>query len=68
MPRFLVGKRPDPRIIKSDRLENAIVVAFADGNTALYSAALLYATLSQARLLEPSASESEDTPHSSLKP
>jgi hypothetical protein len=65
---FLVEKRPDPRIIKSDRLDNAIVVAFDDGTTALYSAALLYATLSQARVLESSASEREDIPHSSLKP
>ena len=40
-------------------LDNAIVVAFDDGKTALYSAALLYATLSQARLLEPSFSESD---------
>ena len=59
MPQFLMEKRPDPRIIKSDRLDNAIVVAFDDGKTALYSAALLYATLSQARLLEPSFSESD---------
>jgi hypothetical protein len=59
MPQFLLEKRPDPRIIKSDRLDNAIVVAFDDGNTALYSAALLYATLSQARLLEPSVSASD---------
>ena len=57
MPRFLVEKDPDPRIIKSDRFDNAIVVAFDDGNTALYSAALLYAALSQARMLEPSDSE-----------
>jgi hypothetical protein len=57
MPQFLVEKRPDPRIIKSDRLDNAIVVAFDDGKTALYSAALLYVTLSQARMLEPSDSE-----------
>ena len=59
MPRFLVEKRPDPRIIKSDRLDNAIVVAFDDDKTALYSAVFLYATLSQARLLEPSISESD---------
>jgi hypothetical protein len=26
-------ERPDPRIIKSDRLDNAIVVALDDGNT-----------------------------------
>ena len=57
MPQFLMGKPPNPRIIASDRLDNAIVVAFDDGKTALYSAALLYAALSQARKLEPSGSE-----------
>jgi hypothetical protein len=38
----------EPRIISSDRLHNAIIVAFEDGRTALYSAALLYEAFAQA--------------------
>jgi hypothetical protein len=40
--------RPDPGIVSFDRLHNGVVVSFDDGKTALYSAALLYATLPQA--------------------
>jgi hypothetical protein len=57
MPSFPMEKSPNPRIISSDRLDNAIVVSFDDGKTALYSATLLYATLSQARMLELSGSK-----------
>jgi hypothetical protein len=59
MPSFPMEKFPNPRIISSDRWNNAIVVSFDDGKTALYSAAFLYAALSQARMLAPSDSESE---------
>jgi hypothetical protein len=51
-------KSPNPRIISSDRWDNAVVVSFDDGKTALYSAAFLYAALSQVRMIEPSDSES----------
>lgn len=40
--------KSDPRIVSSDRLDNAIVVSFADGRTALYSAALLDSIFPQA--------------------
>ncbi len=47
----------DPRIVSLDRMDNGAVVSFDDGKTALYSAALLYAILPQARAI---LSESED--------
>jgi len=50
--------RPNLRITFSDRMDNGIVVGFADGKTAYYSAALLPATLPQAQMM---ASDSEDT-------
>jgi hypothetical protein len=49
--------RPEPRIVSCDRMDNGIVVSFDDGKTALYSAALLHATLPQARAMP---SDSED--------
>jgi hypothetical protein len=48
----------DPRIISCDRMGSGIVVSFDDGRSALYSAALLYATLHQARVL-PSEAEAD---------
>ena len=47
----------ESRISYSDRMDNGIVVGFDDGNTAYYSAALLHATLPQARMMP---SDSED--------
>lgn len=38
-----------PKIISADRLEGGVIVSFEDGRCAIYSAALMYATLSQAR-------------------
>ncbi len=38
----------EPRILSADRLDNSVLIAFDDGRCAVYSAALLYATLSQA--------------------
>jgi hypothetical protein len=46
-----------PLITFSDRLDNGIVVGFDDGKTAFFPAALLYATLPQARMMP---SDSED--------
>jgi|HubBroStandDraft_2_1064218.scaffolds.fasta_scaffold3350709_1 hypothetical protein len=48
--------RPDPRIIYLDRLGDGAVVTFDNGRSAYYSAALLYATLPQARAM-PSGDE-----------
>lgn len=42
---------PDPRIVYVDRVDGSIIVSFHDGKSALYSAALLYATLPQARVI-----------------
>ncbi len=39
---------PDPRIVYAERMADSIIVGFDDGRCALYSAALLHATLSQA--------------------
>ncbi len=55
--------KAEPRIISLDRLDNGAVVSFADGQTAHYSAALLYATLSKARAM-PSNDEDGGLPHS----
>ncbi len=43
-----MASRPEPRILSSDRLDNAIVVSFEDGRTALFSAILLDSTFAQA--------------------
>jgi hypothetical protein len=47
-----------PRIVSSDRLDDGILVSFDDGKSAVFSAALLYANLSQAE--EVSESEADD--------
>jgi hypothetical protein len=57
MTSFPIDGRPNPRITFSDRLDNGIVVGFDDGKTALFPAALLYASLPQAQMM-PSDSES----------
>ena len=58
--------RPEPRIVSSDRMDSGIVVSFDDGKTALYSAALLHATLPQARPI-PLDSENDWPPHSARR-
>jgi hypothetical protein len=44
--------QPEPRIISVDRLSGSVVITFADGKSALYSASLLHGTLLQAEELE----------------
>jgi len=56
MASFLMDGRREARVIFSDRIDGGIVVGFEDGKTALYSAALLHATLPQAQMM-PSDSE-----------
>jgi len=51
MASFLMDDRRESRITFSDRLDNGIVVGFDDGKTAFYSAALLHATLPQAKMM-----------------
>ena len=46
----------------SGRMDNSVVLAFDDGKTAYYSAALLHATLPQAQMM-PSDSEDTGLPH-----
>jgi hypothetical protein len=55
-------ERSELRIIFTHRLDDGVVIGFDDGKTALYSAALLRATLPQAQMM---ASDSEDSglPH-----
>ncbi len=49
---------PERRIVFADRLDNSVVIGFDDGKTALYSAALLYATLPNAQeMIEPGDDE-----------
>jgi hypothetical protein len=51
MPSSGMDIRPEPRIVSCDRVDSGVVVSFDDGKTALYSAVLLHATLSQARAM-----------------
>ena len=37
-----------PRILSAERLENAVIIGFDDGRSAVYSASLLYWMFSQA--------------------
>jgi hypothetical protein len=48
---------PQQRIISADKVREGLAITFADGKSAMFSAALLYATLPQAQQVEP---ESED--------
>jgi hypothetical protein len=41
-----------PRIIYAERWGDGVIITFDDGKSAIYSAALLYATFSQAKLVE----------------
>lgn len=56
-----MGTKNDPRIICPERLDNRAVVSFDDGKSPHCSAALLYATLPQARAM-PLADEGGATP------
>jgi hypothetical protein len=58
----LVPKSQTMRIISVDRLDNGAVVSFDDGRSALYPAALLYATLRQAQAM-PSVDEDSGLPY-----
>jgi hypothetical protein len=40
---------PTPRIIYAEWLMDGVVVTFSDGNSAIYSAALLYASFPEAK-------------------
>jgi hypothetical protein len=42
-----------PRLLSAERLDNAVVITFDDGKCSLYSAALLYSILPQAKEIEP---------------
>ena len=47
-----------PHVVYVERLRDSVVVGFDDGKTAVYSSALLYATLPQAvELVDPSPDE-----------
>jgi len=39
---------PPPRILSAERLENAVIIGFDDGRSAVYSASLLHRMFSQA--------------------
>jgi hypothetical protein len=40
---------PNPKIVSVERMDGSVVVSFEDGQTALYSAALLYEMRTRAR-------------------
>jgi len=46
-----------PLIVFSERLTDGIIVTFNDGKSAVYSSALLYATLPQAKELHESQAD-----------
>ncbi|MGI4981442.1 MAG: hypothetical protein ACRYHB_13750 [Janthinobacterium lividum] len=47
-----------PHLISADRLDGSVIITFDDGRSGLYSSAVLYAALSQAReLYEADAAE-----------
>ena len=41
----------EPHVVSADRLDGSIIITFNDGRCAIYSSALLYATLPQAEEL-----------------
>jgi hypothetical protein len=47
----MMNPHSDPRILSTEKYENAVLVTFEDGQCALYSASLLHATLPQAEQL-----------------
>ena len=47
----MIDAQTDPRILSTEKYENAVLVTFEDGRCALYSASLLHATLPQAEQL-----------------
>ena len=50
-----------PRILYADRLNGGVIITFDDGKCAVYSAALLHATLPQAeQVFEPDPEEEEE--------
>jgi hypothetical protein len=51
----------EPRVTLAERMEGGVIISFADGKCAVYSASLLYATLSQASHVDP---DPEDFPES----
>ena len=47
-----------PHVLSADRLDDSIIITFDDGRCAMYSSALLYATLQQAEeLYDPEAED-----------
>ena len=42
---------PSPRIVSADRLDGGVLIEFADGSYAVYSASLLYELLPQFQVL-----------------
>ena len=43
---------PKPEVLDAQRMDGGVMVTFADGTSAIYSAALLYAVLDQAETIE----------------
>ena len=41
--------KPPPQVVEAARLYDGVLISFDDGTSALYSAALLYANLAQAK-------------------
>jgi hypothetical protein len=44
---------PPPRVIDAERLEDGLIISFADGKTAVYTASLLHSVFSQAQEPQP---------------
>jgi hypothetical protein len=50
----------NPSIVSVERIATGLVIEFDDGRTAVFSAALLYASLAKAREISPNFVDIED--------
>ena len=41
----------EPKVVTAEKLDNGVIVAFADGRTALYPAVLLYSAIELAEVM-----------------
>ena len=57
---FLMQNPSPPRILEAERLDDGVIITYADGVCAVYPTSLLHANLSQARLVTCSLNDSEE--------
>ena len=57
----------EPHVLSADRLDGSVIISFNDGRCAIYSSALLYATISQAEELNDPAEEESTAQQTSAR-